>query len=205
MARCLVIDYGLGNLASVTHALEHCGAEVAVRNEPGQMDVYSHLVLPGVGAFAEGMRNLHERGWVDAIREAVYDRQVRLLGVCLGMQLLADRGEEGGDTEGLGLIEGSVERLTPDTPETRVPHVGWNEVHVAREHALMDSALDGSDFYFVHSYHLVPGNREQVVATTPYCGQFAAVVAAGTVIGFQFHPEKSQKLGLRLLSRVLAN
>jgi glutamine amidotransferase len=205
MSRCLIIDYGLGNLASVRHALEHCGASVSAQTRPEQVEAFSHLVLPGVGSFREGMQNLCERGWVDPIRDAVCKRGVRLLGVCLGMQLLAEYGCEGGGAEGLGLIEGEVECLVPDEPDTRIPHMGWNEIHLSGESGLLDSAVDGFDFYFLHGYHLVPRTLEQQVATTPYCGGFVSVVADTNVLGVQFHPEKSQKFGLRLLSHFLAN
>ena len=156
MIRCLLIDYGLGNLASVTHALEHCGADVSVQTRPERVEVYSHLVLPGVGSFSEGMHNLRERGWVDPIRIAVRDRGARLLGICLGMQLLAEHGSEGGGADGLGLIEGEVDRLVPDEPDTRIPHMGWNEVHLHRDASMLDASVDGFDFYFLHSYHFVP-------------------------------------------------
>jgi glutamine amidotransferase len=121
------------------------------------------------------------------------------------MQLLAEFGSEGGGIEGLGLIEGDVEKLRPDDPSPRIPHMGWNEVHLTRECPLVDSTIDGSDFYFVHSYHLIPRNSDQLVATTPYCGDFASIVADTNILGVQFHPEKSQKLGLRLLSHLMAN
>ncbi|HEX5870466.1 MAG TPA: imidazole glycerol phosphate synthase subunit HisH, partial [Longimicrobium sp.] len=143
--------------------------------------------------------NLRERGLDQALREQVLEQGVPLLGVCLGMHLLADRGIEGGETQGLGLVPGSVMKLQPDEPGTRIPHVGWNEVHPARPSPLMEGIEDGRDFYFVHSYHLACDDPADVLATTPYCGGIASAVQRGIVAGVQFHPEKSQKAGFALL------
>lgn len=199
MKRVAVVDYGVSNLDSVARALEECGADPFVTGNPADLADAALMVLPGVGAFADGMRNLRERGLDQALRQQVLENGVPLLGVCLGMHLLADRGIEGGETQGLGLIPGSVIRLRPDEPGTRVPHVGWNEVHPARASTLMQGIEDGRDFYFVHSYHLACDDPADVLATTPYCGGIASAVQRGVVVGVQFHPEKSQKAGFALL------
>jgi glutamine amidotransferase len=197
--RVAVVDYGVSNLDSVARALEECGATPYVTADPAELKHASLMVLPGVGAFADGMRNLRARGLDQALREQVLEQGVPLLGVCLGMHLLADRGSEGGESQGLGLIPGHVEKLQPDEPGTRVPHVGWNEVHPARPSPLMEGIEDGRDFYFVHSYHLACDDPADVLATTPYCGGIASAVQRGIVAGVQFHPEKSQKAGFALL------
>jgi glutamine amidotransferase len=197
--RVAVVDYGVSNLDSVARALEECGASPFVTSDPAELRHASLMVLPGVGAFADGMRNLRERGLDQALREQVLEQGVPLLGVCLGMHLLADRGIEGGETQGLGLVPGTAVKLQPDEPGTRIPHVGWNEVHPARPSPLMEGIEDGRDFYFVHSYHLACDDPADVLATTPYCGGIASAVQRGVVAGVQFHPEKSQKAGFALL------
>jgi imidazole glycerol-phosphate synthase subunit HisH len=197
--RVAVVDYGVSNLDSVVRALEECGAAPFVADDPAELKNAGLMVLPGVGAFADGMRNLRERGLHQALLEQVLERGVPLLGVCLGMQLLADRGSEGGATQGLGLIPGSVVKLHPDAPGTRIPHVGWNEVHPTRPSELLEGIGEGRDFYFVHSYHLECDDAADLLATTPYCGGIASVVQRGIVAGVQFHPEKSQKAGFALL------
>lgn len=205
MTNALVVDYGLSNLGSVCRSLEECGANVSVLGEPTGLDSFSHVVLPGVGAFAQGMANLRNRGWDAAIRDLVLGHRVPLLGICLGMQLLAEKGLEGGPTEGLGLVPGTVEKLRPPAADIRIPHIGWNEIWMERPSALLDGITDRSDFYFVHSYQFAAADPSDVIATTPYCGGFASVVASDSVFGVQFHPEKSQKLGHQLLRNFLAS
>jgi imidazole glycerol-phosphate synthase subunit HisH len=198
----VVIDYGMGNLGSVRRALHDQGADVTVSGDPTQIRAADALVLPGVGAFAEGISNLNAMGLSDAIRHAV-DNGCALLGICLGMQLLADEGDEGGRAAGLGLIPGSVTRLQPADPAVRVPHVGWNEVAVVRNCALMDGIANRSDFYFVHSYCFSPADAQYIVATTSHSSEFTSVVQRGNVFGTQFHPEKSSRVGCQLLSNFL--
>lgn len=200
----VVIDFGMSNLGSVRRSLEECGARVVIAEHPEALKQASHAVLPGVGAFARGMENLRTRGWLPAIRELALEDRVPFLGVCLGMQLLAETGHEGGTTEGLGLVAGEVRRLEPGSPEERVPHVGWNEVYPVADGPMFANIPTGSDFYFVHSYHLVPREDAQFAAYTPYCGRTAAAVVAGNVWGVQFHPEKSSRAGFQLLRNFLA-
>ncbi len=202
--KVLVIDYGMGNLGSVRRAFEECGAEVLTSADSRDVGTAERIVLPGVGAFADGMAHLHAGEWPGRLRTALENPRVQLLGICLGMQLLADTGEEGVRTPGLGLIPGEVRRLEPADANTRVPHVGWNEVISARSDPLLQFIPDGTDFYFVHSYHFRPAAAAHVLGTTPYCGDFASVVGAGNVRGVQFHPEKSSRPGFQVIHNFLA-
>ena len=200
----LVVDYGMGNLASARRSLEECGARVLVSDDPATIRDVDRVVVPGVGAFPMAMQRLRERGWADAIRAAAIDDKLPVLGVCLGMQLLADEGTEVGVTQGLGLIRGRVERMRPELPGERVPHVGWNEVNLVGAPMLFDGIPTGADFYFVHSYRFVATDPDDVLATAPYCGEVVAAVGRGSVMGVQFHPEKSSRAGFRLLKNFLA-
>ena len=148
----MIIDYGMGNLSSVQRALEEVGAAAWISDKPSEIKEAASLLLPGVGAFGEGMASLDESGFSDAIREAVQEDGIPLLGICLGMQLLASTGEEGGERNGLGLIPGTVTQIEPGTDE-RLPHIGWNEVNPTEDHPMFESIAPASDFYFVHSYH----------------------------------------------------
>lgn len=200
----LIVDYGMGNLASARRALEECGAAVRVSDEPGDLKDAERVVIPGVGAFSHAMERLRSRGWVEAIRDAALKDGIPVLGVCLGMQLLADEGDEGGESRGLGLVRGRVERLIPAAEGERVPHVGWNAVDPVGTPALLAGIPAATDFYFVHSYRFVPENEADIVATTPYCGRLVSAVGHGRVAGVQFHPEKSSRAGFRLLRNFLA-
>lgn len=204
MNSTLIIDYGMGNLGSVKRAFEECGADPFISDDPAACARADYIVLPGVGAFADGMAALTAGGWVAALRAAALEEKTPLLGICLGMQLLADKGYEGGENAGLGMIPGEVMRLVADTPDTRIPHVGWNEVHHSGNHPLFAGIRPGADFYFVHSFHFVPGAEENILATTPYCGTFVSAVMRGTVCGTQFHPEKSSLPGFQLIRNFLA-
>lgn len=199
----LVINYGMGNLGSVRRAFEECGATVLVSQDPADLADAERIVLPGVGAFPDAMTRLNAAGWPGQLRSALENPGVHLLGICLGMQLLADNGHEGSETPGLGLIHGEVVRFVPPNGE-RVPHVGWNEVRPTQPSSLLASIPAGTDFYFVHSYHFRVAQPENVLATTPYCGEFVAVAGAGNVFGAQFHPEKSSRPGFQLLRNFLS-
>lgn len=199
----LLVDYGMGNLASARRSLEECGGRVLVSDSPSAIACADRILVPGVGAFPLAMQRLRERGWVEELRKAVLVDHLPLLGVCLGMQLLADEGDEVEVTQGLGLVRGRIERILPETPDERVPHVGWNEVK-HRGAPLFDKIPDGADFYFVHSYRFVPAHCDSILATVPYAGQTVAAVGNGNVVGVQFHPEKSSRVGFQLLRNFLS-
>jgi glutamine amidotransferase len=192
-----VVDYGMGNRRSVQKALEHVGARAAITREHDHLRSADGLVVPGVGAFPLGMRNLSELGLDEVIRAAARAGKP-VLGICLGMQLLFDRSEELGTTDGLGLIPGEVGRLRAEG--LRIPHIGWNDVAFERPSPLTASLpAGGRPFYHVHSLVARPHDSEDVVATTTYGERFATIVARDSVFGVQFHPEKSSADGLRLL------
>jgi glutamine amidotransferase len=204
MKTAAIIDYGMGNLDSVARAVEECGCTPLITDQPADIARAGSIILPGVGAFRDGMRGLQTRSLDTVLRDDVLGNRIPLLGICLGMQLLADTGFEGGETAGLGFIPGEVRRLEPDEAATRIPHVGWNEVIPLQNSPLFEGIEPGKDFYFVHSYHFCPTDSEDAAARTPYCGGFVSCVCHGVVFGVQFHPEKSQKPGRRLLSNFLS-
>lgn len=199
----IIIDLGIGNSGSVTAALERVGARPVRTDRPADLAAASAIILPGVGAFGDGMARLRQSGLAGPLVEAVRTRGVPLLGICLGMHLLAERGEEHGRHAGLGLIGGSVVRLDPP-PEARlrVPNMGWCDVEVSRPNAILPAA--SSSFYFAHSYHLVCSDPADVCAVVQYGGPVTAAVARGRIFGVQFHPEKSQDAGLDLLAAFVA-
>lgn len=201
--KVLIIDYGMSNLGSIRRALEECGADVLVSDDPADLKEASHVVLPGVGAFGDGMRNLADGGWLEKLTKIVLGEGVPMLGICLGMQLLADRGYEGGEYAGLGFVSGEVKRFVPGPAGERIPHVGWNEIFRVRENPLLNNIKDGTDFYFVHSYYFEVKQEQNIVAKTPYCGDFTSVVCRDNVFGVQFHPEKSGPMGFQLLKNFL--
>lgn len=199
-----IVDYGMGNLGSVRRALEECGAVPVITHDPLTVMNASHIVLPGVGAFSEGMKRLNSRGLAEPVKTASVQHGTPLLGICLGMQLLATTGVEGGETEGLGIIPGSVERLIPGSTAERIPHIGWNEVYWEPGTAISRHLTEVRDFYFVHSYHFIVRNTANIAAVTPYCGKFVSAVVSENVFGVQFHPEKSSKNGFQILKNFLA-
>lgn len=196
-----MIDYGIGNVRSVQKALEYVGAEVALAADPEAIRTAGRLVLPGVGAYGAGMAALRERDLVEAIQEAA-GRGAPLLGICLGMQLLFDESEEMGHHKGLGLLRGRVARFPAQ--ELKVPHVGWNEIEHDGNHPLLAGVPAGSHAYFVHSYYCIPADPTAVIARTTYGLPFAAIAGRENVAGIQFHPEKSQHVGLRILRNFVA-
>jgi len=196
-----VIDYGMGNLRSVLNAIAYLGCQGRLVDEPGRLANCDHLILPGVGAFAKAMENLEARGLVPAIRQHAAEKKP-LLGICLGMQVLATAGDEPYPCDGLNLIPGTVTRL-PVKATTAVPHVGWNSIRLLRDHPVFEGVRRDVDFYFVHSYGFQSpdGDKSSVLAETEYDVTFPSAIALGSVVGLQFHPEKSQVAGLRILER----
>lgn len=198
-----VIDYGMGNLHSVRAALETLGADVRVTAQAEELAACERLVLPGVGSFRRAMENIRARG-LDRTMRSLVGQGKPLLGICLGMQLLAAWGTEDGDSEGLRFVDARVQRFRFD--DRPVPHVGFNTVRFTEASGLLPDSSEpspASDFYFVHSYHMACANDDDVIGWCDYGGPFAAVVRSGRVVGTQFHPEKSQSNGLKLLRRFL--
>jgi imidazole glycerol-phosphate synthase subunit HisH len=210
MSTVALIDYGSGNLRSAEKALARAAAEgmtsheIVLATRPEQVMMAERVVLPGVGAFADCMRGVSSiPGMLDALEEKVRAHGAPFLGICVGMQLLADNGREHGDHKGLGWLPGEVVRLEPADAELKVPHMGWNALSFMQPHPLFEGIADGTDVYFVHSYYLRPKFAEHILAATDYGGSIPAVVGQDNIVGTQFHPEKSQAIGLQLLEHFL--
>ncbi|NPV59021.1 MAG: imidazole glycerol phosphate synthase subunit HisH [Actinobacteria bacterium] len=190
-----IVDYGMGNLRSVEKAFAFLGREVMVSSDPEVLKAADGVVLPGVGAFGDAMRELDERGLADPLRESI-SSGVPFLGICLGLQLLFEESEESPGVRGLGVLPGRVVRF-PSL--VKVPHMGWNDIRLAGMHPAMAGIEEGSYFYFVHSYYVVPERDEHRLTLTGYGDDFVSGVAAKNLVAFQFHPEKSSSAGLRIL------
>ena len=195
MSKIAIIDYGVGNLRSVEKAFAATDCEAIVSSDETELRAAEKLVLPGVGAFGACMRALSERGFDQLVRERVREG-TPLLGVCVGMQMLFEESDEFGATPGLGLLPGRVQRFTD---ELVVPHVGWNRIDQIRQNPLFTGVTNRSFFYFVHSYYCEPADQSVVAGETEYGLRYSSVVAKDNICGVQFHPEKSQDAGLRLL------
>ncbi|HWM83376.1 MAG TPA: imidazole glycerol phosphate synthase subunit HisH [Pseudolabrys sp.] len=205
-----IVDYGSGNLHSAAKAFERAVRDsgrqdtIVVTREPDVVARAERIVLPGVGAFADCRAGLDAiDGMVEALNEAVRMRARPFLGICVGMQLMAERGKEYRVTPGLGWIAGEVDRIAPDDPTLKIPHMGWNTLERTRPHPLLAGIPAGQHAYFVHSYALNPTYREDLVAETDYGGRITAIVGRDNMVGTQFHPEKSQRLGLALIANFL--
>lgn len=196
-----VIDYGIGNLRSVVNALRHLGRDPKVVDSGEGLNAASAIVLPGVGAFGDTMRNLRERCFVDALQKNVVEGGKPFLGICIGMEILLSRSFEHGEHKGLGWIEGDVVRFeaTEAEPKLRVPHVGWNNVRFLRSDPLIEGLGEEQDFYFVHSYYCAPKDETVTLGRCDYGVPFASIVACDNLYGVQFHPEKSHRAGIGLL------
>jgi glutamine amidotransferase len=208
-----IVDYGSGNLHSAAKAFERAAqdrglaAPIVVTRDPAVVANADRVVLPGVGAFADCRRGLDAvDGMVEALEEAVHRRGRPFFGICVGMQLLAERGREYEVADGLGWIEGEVDRIVPSDPNLKIPHMGWNTLNVARPHPVLNGLAlgpQGLHAYFVHSYELKPVRRDDLVAEADYGGAVTAIVARDNIFGTQFHPEKSQRFGLALIANFL--
>lgn len=205
-----IIDYGSGNLCSAAKAFERAAGEIgrddviAVTSRPEQVAAAERVVLPGVGAFADCRRGLAAvPGLEDALVEAVMRRGRPFLGICVGMQLMAERGREFETVEGLGWIDGDVVPIEPADPLLKIPHMGWNELRPERAHPVLAGLADGTHTYYVHSFELRPAHSTDLLATTDYGGPLTAAVGRDNIFGTQFHPEKSQAAGLRLIANFL--
>ncbi len=197
-----VIDYGAGNLRSVVHALKHLNVrDLRVAQRPEQLAGAEKIILPGVGAFGACMAQMHKQDLVAPLKDALA-AGIPYLGICVGMQMLFDVGEEMGEHAGLGILGGRVIRF-PQFADRKVPHMGWNQLNFRRESELLNGLGEENYVYFVHSYYCAPTDRDSVVASVDYGLEFAAFVQQGNIFGVQFHPEKSQKTGLRILANFL--
>lgn len=191
-----VIDYGAGNLKSVKNALDHIGAESVVTSDAGVILSSSHVILPGVGAFGDAMHALEKSGLVSAVKQAAETKP--FLGICLGMQLLFESSEESPGVRGLGLLKGQIRRIPP-APGLKVPHIGWNSIHLCQTDGIFAGTKEDSYFYFVHSYYLCGAEPDVLAATTQYGVEIECAVQCGQLAATQFHPEKSSAAGLALL------
>ncbi len=200
--RIAVIDYDMGNLRSVQKGFEKVGASAVVTRDPALIADSTHVVLPGVGAFRDCMKNLERYGLIEPIIKGIESGKP-FLGICLGLQLLFEESEEFGTHRGLGVIKGKVVRFPPhmkvEGEKLKVPHMGWNDISIKKPSPFLRDIPDGSYLYFVHSYYCVPEDRSTVLTTTFYGLDFASGIAKDNIIACQFHPEKSQKVGLKLL------
>lgn len=212
MSRIAIIDYKMGNLHSVSKAIEFVGGDVIVTNDAKEIEAADKIVLPGAGAFGEGMDRLRELGLIDVLQQEVVKRGKPFLGICLGMQLAAEVGEEHGEHTGLGWIDARVVRFDFRDLDSRsrsgmtlkVPHMGWDDVTFTKESPIFAGLTSPATFYFVHSYHVVPANRSAVIGVCNYGGEFAAAMQKDNIYLMQFHPEKSQKKGLKVLENFIA-
>jgi imidazole glycerol-phosphate synthase subunit HisH len=208
-----IVDYGSGNLHSAAKAFERASRDIGsampieVTSDPAKVAAASRVVLPGVGAFADCRRGLDEiDGMIEALNETVLQRGRPFFGICVGMQLMAERGREYQVTPGLGWIAGEVDRIAPSDASLKIPHMGWNTLNMLKPHALLDEiplGPDGLHAYFVHSYELKPQKHSDLVAQADYGGALTAIVGRDNMVGTQFHPEKSQRLGLKLIANFL--
>lgn len=199
--RVAIVDYDMGNVQSVANAFENLGCDVVITSRKNELDDADSIILPGVGAFGEGIKHLDQMKLIPVLEDQVLKKKKRFLGICLGMQLLAEEGFEFGHHKGLGWIPGKVCKL--EVGDLRLPHVGWNNLQAVRAEPLFEGMRQDPDFYFVHSFHFVCEDKSHIVATTDYGQEFTSVVGKENIWGVQFHPEKSQKMGQKLLENFL--
>lgn len=205
----VIVDYGIGNLRSVQKAFERAGASAAISDSPSDIAAADALVLPGVGAFQDAMTEIHARGLVTVLRKEVAEKRKPLLGICLGMQLIARSSTEGGECDGLGLIPATVERLDIEARKNwagrkiTLPHIGWNAVHPESGSRLFADIPSESDFYFVHSFHVVCDRDSMAAATCDYGLEFTCAIEHENIFAAQFHPEKSQHHGTKLIENYI--
>jgi imidazole glycerol-phosphate synthase subunit HisH len=197
-----VLDYGMGNIGSVLNAINEVGGRGEVVSKSSDIKRYRKLIIPGVGAFREAMDSLHSKGFVDVLNKYVADKNNFLLGICLGMQMLCKDSLEGGDCKGLGLFDANVIPFSPKQG-LKIPHMGWNSLDIHKEYGIMEGVESGSDVYFVHSFIVRNNDPDDVIATADYGGSFTSIMGHENIFAMQFHPEKSQAIGLKMLSNFI--
>lgn len=199
-----IVDYGMGNLLSVYNAFDYLAANVIIVKHPEELKKVDRIVIPGVGAFKDCIKKIKENGFESALNEEVLQKAKPTLGICLGMQVMASRSMEGGEWSGLGWIEADVIRIHPDNPDLKIPSIGWNDVAFDLSLPLFAGLNPNADFYFVHSYYMKAANANEVVAYYDYASKVTAAVLKDNIFATQFHPEKSQDHGIRLLENFLS-
>lgn len=198
-----IIDYGLGNLNSITNMIRHVGGHSRVTGDPGELADADKLILPGVGAFDQGMDVLQNSGIAGALSVSVLERKKPIIGICLGMQLMSTKSEEG-SLQGLGWLDAEVKKFRfPADSKLKIPHMGWNTVDIAKFNDLLDSSMGLHRFYFVHSYHVICNDSADILATAFHGIRFCAAFQKDNIWGVQFHPEKSHRFGMALIKRFL--
>ena len=199
-----IIDYGAGNLTSVKLAFDSLKTDSLITSSPADIISAERVVFPGVGAIGSAMQKLNDLKLVPVIRETVKNG-IPFLGICLGTQIILEESEEDGGVKGIGLIKGRVRRFVPENQWDKIPQIGWNGIRIVRKHPVFSGIEDSSEFYFVHSYYPAPDSEKDVLATTGYAGvQFASVITSNNIVATQFHPEKSGRIGLKLLENFLS-
>ena len=198
-----IVDYGMGNLLSVLNAVEHLGFEAEICDEPYLLLSKERIILPGVGSFHDCMRNLSNKGFVEVLNEIVLVKKTPVLGICLGMQAMAKKSYEGGEFKGLGWFDADVVRITPNDPNLKVPQIGWNNITRKKKHPLFEGLPESPDLYFVHSFHMRCANPDDILAVCDYGSEVTAAVSKDNICATQFHPEKSQDHGLKILYNFL--
>ena len=198
-AKVCVLDYGSGNVASVYNLIDRLGYDINVSNKTTDIKESSHIILPGVGAFGESIKKIKSTISMDLLQDAVLVKKKPFLGICVGMQILAEKGLEFGEHDGLGWIEGTVEKLRAKV----LPHVGWNNIEMKKDSPIFKNIKNGSDFYFVNSYAFKVKDNSSIIAETTYENKFCSAVQKENILGVQFHPEKSQKVGQLIIDNFL--
>lgn len=204
MEEVIIINYGMGNIDSVKRSVEVCNNIPSITNDFQRILNAKHIILPGVGNFFQASHNIEQLGLDKILTKAVIENGIPFLGICLGMQLMARFGYEGGTSNGLGWIDAKVIQMKSIKKDEKIPHIGWNQIEYNKSNALLLNIPSGSDFYFVHSYYVECNNKEDIIATTPYIGGFPSIIGKKKFYGVQFHPEKSQKFGLQLIKNFLS-
>lgn len=199
-----IVDYGMGNLLSVYNAIDWIGADVEIIRNPDELEDVERIILPGVGAFRDCIANLNETGFAAALQTEVILKKKPIFGICLGMQVMAAFGHEGASRAGLGWFQADIVRIKPDDPQLKVPQVGWNQLTYDPKHPIFQELPEIPEFYFVHSFHMECQDKSDVVATTQHGMQVTAAVCRDNIFATQFHPEKSQDYGLKILENFLS-